>query len=73
MIGLTQIRNMIKWFISTSLCIGSSKINQRGVIAGRAYEYPTKTELVTANVNVAKTEKTGYSAYGNLYANAEYA
>lgn len=53
---------MIKWFISTNLCIGSSKINQRGVIAGRAYEYPTKAELATANVNVAKVEKTGYSA-----------
>lgn len=64
---------MIKWFISTSLCyIGSSKINQRGVIAGRAYEYPTKAELVTINVNVAKAEKTGYSIYGNLYASTEY-
>lgn len=65
---------MIKWFISTSLCIGSSlKINQRGVIAGRAYEYPTKAELVTINVNVAKAEKTGYSVYGNPCANMEYA
>ena len=62
---------MIRWFISTSLCIESSKINQRGVIAGRAYEYPTKAKL--ANVNVAKAEKTGYSAYGNLCANIEYA
>ncbi len=64
---------MIKWFISTSLCIGSSKINQRGVIAGIAYECPTKAKLVTINVNVAKAEKTGYSAYGNLCANIEYA
>ncbi len=54
---------MIKWFVSTNLCIGSSKINQRGVIAGRAYEYPTKAELATANVNVAKAEKTGYIRY----------
>ena len=58
---------------STSLCIGSSKINQRKVIAGRAYEYPTKAELVTANVNVAKAEKTGYSIYGNSCTNMEYA
>jgi len=64
---------MIKWFISTNLCIGSSKINQREVIAGRAYEYPTKAELATANVNVAKAEKTGYSVYGNPCANMEYA
>ena len=73
MIGLTEIRKMIRWFISTSLCIGSSKINQRGVIAGRAYEYPTKAKLATADVNVAKAEKTGYSVYGNLCANMEYA
>ena len=58
---------------STSLCIGSSKINQRGVIAGRAYGYPTKAEPVTADVNVAKAEKTGCPAYGNLCANMGYA
>ncbi len=34
---------------------------------------PTKAEPATANVNVAKAEKTGYPAYGNLYANTEYA
>ena len=54
---------MIKWFISTNLCIGSSIINQQEVIAGRAYECPTKAELVTINVNVAKAEKTGYIRY----------
>lgn len=64
---------MIKWFISTNLCIGSSKINQREVIAGKAYEYPAKAELATANVNVAKAEKTGYSVYGNPCTNMEYA
>lgn len=42
-------------------------------MSGRAYEYPTKAELATANVNVAKAEKTGYSVYGNPYANMEYA
>ena len=42
-------------------------------MSGRAYEYPTKAELATANVNVAKAEKTGYSAYGKLYANIMYA
>lgn len=59
---------------STSLCIGSSKINQRGVIAGTGtYEYSTKAELVTINVKVRKAEKTEYSIYGNLCANIEYA
>lgn len=59
---------------STSLCIGSSKINQRGVIAGTDVdEYSTKAELVTINVNVRKAEKTEYSAYGNLCANIKCA
>lgn len=59
---------------STNLCIGSSKINQRGVIAGTdTHEYSTKAELVTINVNVRKAEKTEYSAYGNLCENTEYA
>lgn len=59
---------------STSLCIGSSKINQRGVIAGTGtYEYSTKAELVTINVKVRKAEKTEYSIYGNPYASIEYA
>lgn len=59
---------------STSLCIGSSKINQRGVIAGTdTYEYSTKAESVMINVYVRKAEKTEYSAYGNLYANIECA
>lgn len=57
MIGLTEIRNMIKWFISTSLFIGSSQINQRGVIAGRAYECPTKAEPVTADVKCSESRK----------------
>lgn len=38
-----------------------------------SHEYPTKAELATANVNVAKAEKTGCSVYGNLHANADYA
>ncbi len=42
-------------------------------MSGRAYEYPTKAEPVTADVNAAKAEKTGYSVYGNPYANMEYA
>jgi len=42
-------------------------------LSGRAYEYPTKAELATADVNVAKAEKTGYSVYGNPCANMEYA
>ena len=42
---------------STSLCIGSSKINQRKVIAGRVYEYPTKAELVTADVKCSESRK----------------
>ena len=55
---------------STSLCIGSSKINQRGVIAGTyAYEYSTKAESATINVYVQKAEKTEYSIYGKLCAN----
>lgn len=58
----------------TSLCIGSSKINQRGVIAGTdVHEYSTKAESVKINVNVRKAEKTEYSAYGNLYASIECA
>ncbi len=40
---------------------------------GGTQEYPTKAELVTIYVNVRKAEKTGYSAYGNLYENIEYA
>ncbi len=32
-------------------------------MSGRAYEYPTKAEPVTADVNAAKAEKTGYSVY----------
>lgn len=39
---------------------------------GRPHEYSTKSELVTINVNVRNAEKTEYSTYGNLYANAEY-
>ena len=39
----------------------------------RAYGYPTKAELATVDVYVAKAEKTGYPAYGNLCANMEYA
>lgn len=50
---------------------GSSKINQREVIAGiiKAHEYSTKAESVMINVNVAKAEKTEYSIYGKLCAN----
>ena len=58
----------------TSLCIGSYKIKQRGVIAGTyTYEYSTKAESAKINVNVRKVEKTEYSAYGNLYASTECA
>lgn len=63
-------KEMIKWFIVQVYVFGSFKINQRGVIAGTdAYEYSTKAELVTINVNVRKAEKTEYSAYGKLCAN----
>ena len=42
----------------TSLCIGSSKINQRGVIAGTyTYEYSTKAESAKINVNVQSVPK----------------
>lgn len=65
---------MIIWFTVQVYAFGSSKINQRGVIAGiTAHEYSTKAESVRTNVNVAKAEKTEYSAYGNLCANIEHA
>ncbi len=67
-------KEMIRWFIVQVYAFGSFKINQRGVIAGtEAYEYSTKAESVTINVNVRKAEKTEYSAYGNLCANTECA
>lgn len=67
-------KKMIRWFRLQVYMFGSSKINQRGVIAGTdAYEYSTKAELVTVNVNVRNAEKTGYSAYGNLCANIKCA
>ena len=49
---------MIRWFKVQIYAFGSSKINQRGVIAGTdAYEYLTKAESVKINVNVRKAEK----------------
>lgn len=67
-------KEMVRWFIVQIYAFGSSKINQRGVIAGiTAHEYSTKAESVKIDVNVAKAEKTEYSVYGNLCANIEYA
>ena len=61
---------MIRWFKVQIYAFGSSKINQRGVIAGtNAHEYSTKAESAKINVNVRKAEKTEYSAYGKLRAN----
>lgn len=63
-------KEMIKWFIVQIYAFGSSKINQRGVIAGTdAHEYSTKAEFVRIYVKVRKAEKTEYSTYGNLCEN----
>lgn len=50
---------MIKWFKVQVYAFGSSKINQRGVIAGikNAHEYSTKAELAKVYVNVRKQKK----------------
>lgn len=65
---------MIKWFIVQICAFGSSKINQRGVIAGTdTYEYSPKSKSATICVNVRKAEKIEYSAYGKLCANTVYA
>lgn len=63
-------KEMIKWFKLQVYAFGSSKINQRGVIAGTdTHEYSTKAESVMIYVNVRKAEKTEYSVYGKSCAN----
>ncbi len=72
--GSSIDKEMIRWFRLQVYMFGSSKRNQRGVIAGTdAHEYPTKAELATIDVNGRNAEKTGYSAYGNLCANMKCA
>lgn len=61
---------MIKWFKVQVYAFGSSKINQRGVIAGSEHSgifYQSGTG--DGKRNGAKAEKTECSVYGNLCAN----